>query len=65
MNKTLHTTFKSSTHKMQAAHAYPVSEQLALSALSSEMNDYLQAAAKDLLKPRPQAIAAILKKVHY
>ncbi len=62
MGKMLLQTSTTNSKVSENAIVVKKEEKKALSALMQEMSPHLNEAAKDLLQPRPEAIAAILKK---
>ena len=61
MNKTLHKKLTEKNHSSYMhLQAFPAEEAIVYSRHSQEMQ-ILQAAAKDLMQPRPEAIARLLQ----
>lgn len=60
MNRLVHKTFTASSQQKPADVQPGYTEELIR--LSNDMKSYLKEAAADLLQPRPEAIAQLLKK---
>lgn len=63
MSKTLHKKSNSSNHKKTAEDVNKENSSEQLIDLMQEMKGAWQEAANDLLQPRPEAVAQLLKKV--
>lgn len=62
MEKTLLQSFSETAEANQKVPVTSVDENKALSELMQEMKSHLDDAAKDVLQPRPEAVAKLLKK---
>ncbi|MEI8278432.1 MAG: hypothetical protein WCG87_01640 [Bacteroidota bacterium] len=62
MNKTLHPTFSSKTITQNVKKPQSHFESKNLRVLMQEMKGILQDASTDLLQPRPEAVAELLRK---
>ncbi len=63
MNKTLHGNFSLSFSNQTDTGAMRVDDSSQLTELMVDMKQYWQDASKDLLTPRSEAVAQLLKKV--
>lgn len=62
MNKTLHRTPHSCNKTSTARHAAHAEDKMISKAMRS-MQDFWQQASEELLQPRPEAVANLLKKI--
>jgi len=63
MSKTLLRTFSPSNHKAALAGNVQKSENELLTSEMKNMKDFWQQASEELLQPRPEAVAMLLKKI--
>ncbi|PZF72554.1 hypothetical protein [Taibaiella soli] len=63
MSKTLLRTFSPSNHKTTLAASTQKSENELLGGEMKNMKDFWQQASEELLQPRPEAVAMLLKKI--
>ncbi len=65
MDKTIHANFIGKNNKSQTDMTGGEVVTSDILTLLQEMKGFLKEAANDLLQPRPEAVAKLLKKVHY
>lgn len=65
MSKTLLRTFSPSNHKATLTGNVQKNENELLHGEMKSMKDFWQQASEELLQPRPEAVAMLLKKINH